>query len=182
MHRIQDRLVTLSVMIVEEEPMSITSPKDFWTGLIYMAVGFAALVLGADYQMGTAQGMGPGYFPKVLAAILMIIGAVSLVRGFMARGTPVGRLSAVPLALITFGCIMFGLLLHRVGLLVSLFLMCFVSALASREYRFEPHAIAGLFALVGLCALIFVKGLGVPMPLLGSWLEPLLGNALPWLR
>jgi hypothetical protein len=162
--------------------MSITSPKDFWTGLIYMSVGIAALVLGADYKIGTARGMGPGYFPKVLAVILIIIGAVSLVRGFVSRGEPVEKLSIVPLAFITVGCVLFGILLPRVGLLLSLFLLCFISALASREYRFELRAIAGLVALVGLCALIFVKGLGVPMPLLGTWLEQLLSNALPWLR
>jgi hypothetical protein len=36
--------------------------------------------------------------------------------------------------------------------------------------------------LIVFCAIVFVKGLGVPMPLLGSWLEPVLGDALPWLR
>jgi hypothetical protein len=36
--------------------------------------------------------------------------------------------------------------------------------------------------LIVCCALVFVKGLGVPIPLLGSWLDPVLGPILPWLR
>ena len=48
-----------------------------------------------------------------------------------------------------------------------------MSAAASEHFKFDWKATAGLVALVVFCALVFVKGLGVPMPLVGTWLQPL---------
>ncbi len=41
------------------------NPRDFWTGVIYVAVGAGAVVLARDYGLGTALRMGPAYFPTV---------------------------------------------------------------------------------------------------------------------
>lgn len=160
----------------------VSSPKDLWSGLIYVAAGAAALWLGADYRMGSAGRMGPGYFPTVLAILLLCIGSVALVRGFLVKGLPIGILAVKQLLFVLGSCALFGFALPRVGLPVALLLLCLGSAMASREFRFDPVAAIGLLALIVFCAVVFVKGLGVPMPLLGSWLEPLFGDALPWLR
>jgi hypothetical protein len=48
--------------------LSIRHPKDFWTGVIYIAFGLAAIIIGRDYEMGTATKMGPAYFPIVSAS------------------------------------------------------------------------------------------------------------------
>ena len=37
----------------------IRDPKDFWAGLLFVAVGIAAIVLGSRYTLGTAARMGP---------------------------------------------------------------------------------------------------------------------------
>ncbi len=160
----------------------IRAPKDFWAGLIYIAFGVAALWIGADYRMGTAGRMGPGYFPKVLAWLLIGLGALSLVRSFVSTGEPITAVAIKPMLLILLGCALFGVLLQPLGLLAALLALCLVSAAASREFTFDWMATAGLFALVAFCAVVFVKGLGVPMPLIGRWLEPTLGPLLPWLR
>jgi Tripartite tricarboxylate transporter TctB family len=160
----------------------IKAPKDFWTGVIYLAVGAATLWLGADYRMGTASRMGPGYFPTVLAWILVAIGAISFVRSFLARGEPITAVAVMPLLLILTACALFGLLVPRLGLGVALLALCVVSAAASKQFRFDPWIAAGLLAVIVACALVFVKGLGVPLPLLGSWLDPVLGPIFPWLR
>ena len=126
--------------------------------------------------------MGSGYFPKVLSALILIFGLASIVRGVVLHGEPIHSVQAKPLLLISLACILFGLLLPRAGLIVALVALVLVSAAASRNFRFDARALAGLAALIAVCALVFVKGLGVPMPLLGAWLEPVLGSALPWLR
>jgi hypothetical protein len=161
---------------------AIPSPKDFWAGVIYVGTGLAALWLGSEYRMGSAGRMGPGYFPRVLAVLLLCIGIVALVRAFVAKGSPIGMTAWKPLLIVLVSCALFGLALPRLGLGAALFLLCFGSAMASREFRFDPFALAGLLGLIVFCAVVFVKGLGVPMPLLGSWLEPVLGDTLPWLR
>jgi Tripartite tricarboxylate transporter TctB family len=160
----------------------IKAPKDFWTGVIYVAVGAAALWIGAEYQMGTAGRMGSGYFPKVLASILVVLGVISLARSFVTDGGPITAMAIMPFMLILIACTLFGFLLPRLGLGVGLLVLCVVSAAASDRFRFDPKVAVGLLTLIVCCVLVFVKGLGVPIPLLGSWLDPVLGPILPWLR
>ncbi len=160
----------------------IKAPKDFWTGVIYVVAGSAGLWFGSEFPMGSAVRMGPGYFPKVLASILIAIGAVSLVRSFLTKGEPVAAIAMKPLLLLLMACALFGFLLPRMGLGVSLLVLCVMSAAASDQFRFDPKVAVGLLALIIACALVFVKGLGVPIPLLGTWLEPAIGPVLPWLR
>jgi Tripartite tricarboxylate transporter TctB family len=160
----------------------IKSPKDFWTGAIYIAFGATALWLGWEYRLGTAGRMGPGYFPKVLAWILIGLGAVSLGRSFIANGDVLTGIAWKPMFLVLLACAAFGYLLAPFGLIVALLALCLISAAASREFRFDIKATLGLIGLVIFCALVFVKGLGVPMPLLGARLEPIVGPFVPWLR
>lgn len=49
-----------------------------------------------------------------------------------------------------------------------------MSAAASEKFRFEWTATAGLVGLVVFCSVVFVQGLGVPMPLVETWLQPIL--------
>jgi Tripartite tricarboxylate transporter TctB family len=163
-------------------PSFIRAPKDFWAGLIYIGIGATALWVGIDYKMGTAGRMGPGYFPKVLGGILVVLGVIAILRSLVTKGEPIGAILWKPLALILLACALFGLLLRPFGLLVSLFALCLVSAAASKEFKFDLKATAGLVLLTVFCTLVFVKGLGVPMPILGTWLEPLAGPFLSYLR
>jgi hypothetical protein len=158
-----------------------TAPKDVWAGLIYIAFGGGMFWAAMSYRLGTAGRMGPGYFPRVLALILVAIGVISLVRGFIVRGEAMGELAWKPLAMISASAALFGLLLERAGLMVALAALVLVSASASKEFRWEPKALVGLVGLIAFCVLAFVKGLGVPMPILGAWFEPLAVLA-PWLR
>ena len=63
----------------------IRSSKDFWTGVIYIAFGVAAILIAREYGMGTALKMGPAYFPTVLGALLIVIGAIAVIRAFHRR-------------------------------------------------------------------------------------------------
>lgn len=163
-------------------PSFIRAPKDFWAGLIYIGAGATALWVGLDYKMGTAGRMGPGYFPKVLGGILILLGLLAILRSLLTKGEVIGTIMWRPLVLILFACVLFGLLLQPFGLIVSLLTLCLVSAAASREFKFSLKATAGLGLLTVFCTLVFVKGLGVPMPIFGTWLEPVAGFFLSYLR
>jgi Tripartite tricarboxylate transporter TctB family len=147
---------------------NVSSPKDFWAGLIYIGFGAAALWIGAEYKFGTAGRMGPGYVPKVLACLLLLVGAASLIRSFLAKGEPIGLIAWKPMIHILIACALFGVLLAPLGLIASLLALCLVSATGSRQFRFDVKAAAGLVVLIVFCALVFVRGLGVPMPLFGG--------------
>jgi hypothetical protein len=161
--------------------LRVEGPKDVLAGMIYIAFGGVMFWGALGFKMGTAGDMGPGYFPRVLAAILILFGLVSLVRGFLVPGEKIGGVAWKPLLLVLASSVMFGLLLERAGLAVALVALVLVSASASTKFRFEWKALLGLGALVAFCIVAFVKGLGVPMPILGRWLEPL-ATLMPWLK
>jgi hypothetical protein len=148
---------------------AIRSPRDFWAGAIYIAFGAAAVLIGRDYPLGSGARMGPGYFPALLGWLLMAIGALALGRSLLRKGFPVGAIAWRPLALVTGGTVLFGLLLRPAGAVAALAVLLVVSALASRQSRADLPTALAFAGLVAFCVAVFVKGLGVPMPILGSW-------------
>lgn len=115
--------------------------------------------------------MGPGYFPTIVSALLVIIGLFTTIRGMRVDGQAIGGLAWKPMALILVSVLSFGLLIERAGLLIASGALLLISAAASREFRFEWLATLGLIVLIAFCSVVFVIGLGVPMPLIGSWLQ-----------
>jgi len=150
--------------------MPIRSPRDFWAGAFYLVLALAVIWIGRDYQAGSSARMGPGYFPTALGALLAVFGIVAIVRSFIKAGEPIEPFAWKPLGLVLGATVLFGLLLDRLGLLVALPCLIVVSALASRYTRPDLTSIAALIGLVAFCILVFVRGLGVPMPVVGPWL------------
>lgn len=144
------------------------NPKDFWTGIIYIAFGMTAIIIARDYGMGTALKMGPAYFPTVLSVLLILIGTISLVRSFIRPGSPVGRYAFKGLLLVTASTALFGLIVRGAGLIIALPLLVIISSYASTQFSWK-YSLAMAAGLTVFCVLIFLKGLGVPLPILGIW-------------
>ena len=69
-------------------PSGVLSNKDFWGGLMLVAIGATAMALGRDYPFGSALRMGPGYFPMVLGALLILFGLSIMATG-LRRAAPI---------------------------------------------------------------------------------------------
>jgi Tripartite tricarboxylate transporter TctB family len=144
--------------------MRVRAPKDFWSGLMFIAFAAVALIAARDYSLGSTVRMGPGYFPLLLGLVLACIGGLLVVRSLAIDGEPVDPLQVRPLASIVVGVALFGALLERLGLAVVLVAAVVVSALASRESR--PVEVAGLTAALAVVSVaVFVYGLRLPLPL-----------------
>lgn len=146
----------------------IRNIKDFWTGIIYVVFGSAVIFIGLDYGMGTSTKMGPAYFPTVLSLLLIVIGIISLVRSFIQPGTPIGAITFKGLFLVIVSTLLFGLIVRSAGLIIALPVLVIVSSYASIQFRWK-HALALAVAMTFACILIFLKALGVPLPIVGSW-------------
>jgi hypothetical protein len=144
------------------------NPRDFWTGIIYLAFGLTAVIIARDYRMGTALKMGPAYFPTVLGILLILIGIVSLARSFIRPGAPIGTFAVKGTFLVVFSTLVFGFIIRGAGLAVALPVLVIMSAYASAHFRWPP-TLALAAGLTVFCILVFLKGLGVPLPILGSW-------------
>lgn len=147
----------------------IKNPKDFGAGILYLAFGAVGYWIAIDYGFGRASRMGPGYFPSVLSALLMAFGLVAVIRSFIKPGEPIGGFAWKATLYVVGSNVVFGLLLIPAGLIIALLALILISAAASIHFKFDWKAIGALVILVVFCALVFVKGLGVPMPLLGTW-------------
>jgi putative tricarboxylic transport membrane protein len=142
--------------------------KDFWTGLIYIFVGSAAFIISRDYGMGTAVKMGPAYFPTILGGLLTVVGIISVVRSFLKSGSPIGAVAWKGLLLIVASTFLFGIIVRGAGLIIALPLLVIVSASASARFNWK-QSIAEAAGITVFCIVVFLKGLGVPLPILGSW-------------
>ncbi len=142
--------------------------KDFWTGLIYMFFGTSAVIIARDYGMGTALRMGPAYFPTVLGSLLVVIGVIAVVRSFLQSGSPVGGFTVKGMVLVVTSTLAFGLLVKGAGLVVALPVLVISSGYASQRFRWGT-ALGLAAGLTLFCVLVFLKGLGVPLPIWGSW-------------
>ena len=149
--------------------MTVRAPKDFWSGVMFIAFAATAMLAARGYSFGTAGKMGPGYFPMALGAALGLIGLILVARSMVVAGEPVERIQIQPLSIIAIGVVLFGVLLEPLGLVVALIVVTLVAAFAGRESR--PLEAAGLaVALAAFSAGIFVVALRLPLPLWPSFL------------
>lgn len=149
-------------------PAFIRHPKDFWSGIVFLFFGLSAVIIGQDYEMGTAGRMGPAYFPTALGVLLSLVGAVSLGRSFFRPGEPIGKLYWRELSLVMVAVLLFGFLMRDAGLVPATLVLILISSYAGQKFQLAKSVAlavgAALFA-VGL----FVKLLGLPMPIFGPW-------------
>jgi hypothetical protein len=149
-------------------PAFIRSPKDFFAGLIFLAIaGIFALGL-PELPIGTTLRMGPGYFPLVLILLLAVFGLGMLVNGLRAEGEPIRDIPWRALIFITVAIVFFGLTLRGLGLVPSLATTVLISILGSRQWTWVM-SFALVVGIVGVSVGVFVYGLGLPIPLLGPW-------------
>ena len=49
--------------------MRIRAPKDFWAGLIFIAIAGSFILLAQQYRLGDLHRMGPAMFPTLVGAL-----------------------------------------------------------------------------------------------------------------
>ncbi|NYZ14356.1 tripartite tricarboxylate transporter TctB family protein [Azospirillum sp. RWY-5-1] len=143
--------------------------RDSLSGLMFIAFAAGFAFLSRDLSLGTALRMGAGYFPLLLSAVLGVLGLVIVLRALVAGGTAVEGVSWRGLALVSASVLVFGLGLGGLGLGPAVAGSTILAAMASGRAR--PLGIAMLAAfLVAFTWLVFIRGLGLPIPMIGSWL------------
>ena len=138
--------------------------KDFLAGLLMVGVGAVAFYMALDYPFGTALRMGPGYFPRVLAGILVAFGLYVGIRGMRLPERVEGIWGWRPLALITAAFWVYGWLMDRAGFIPSLIVLFAITTLAGHEFRLK-EVIVLTIAMIVFAWAVFIHGLGLPYPL-----------------
>lgn len=149
-------------------PSFIRNPKDFFAGLLFLTVALGELYISQDYTMGSSRRMGPGYFPTMLGILLTIFSVTLILRGLFGKVAKMDDFALKPLFLILGGSLLFGLMVRPIGMLPAIMTMVFIGSMGSKNFNPKQALLLGLALAVG-SVLAFVKGLGQPIPVLGSW-------------
>ena len=148
--------------------MRIRSPKDFWSGLVFIAIAVAFMALAARYRLGTAEKMGPGFFPIMIGIVQAGLGAILLGRSFVLDGPPLERMRLSPLAITVVAVVLFGIALDWLGLAAAIAALVIVGAYADRSSRLV-ESIALAVALIFFSVAMFVWILGLPLQVWPDW-------------
>lgn len=147
--------------------MKIKSQKDFWSGLMFIVMGLGFAWGATNYSFGASARPGPGYFPFGLGIILAVIGAFTLFESLTIEvegGEKIGAWPLKPGIVILGAVVVFGALLPRLGMAVTLPVLIAIASLASGEFEWKEVLLNVVVLTVGSWA-IFIKGLGLTIPL-----------------
>lgn len=147
----------------------IRNPKDVLSGLLFIALGLLFAWQTQDLPMGTAVRMGPGYFPLLLSALLGLLGLIVLINGLRFPGEMPSGIAWRAVVIVTGAVVFFGFAVRPLGFLPALGITVFVVSTASRLFSFKT-ALASTVVMVIFAWAVFIKGLGLPIPILGPWL------------
>lgn len=151
--------------------MRLKNKQDFWSGVMFVALGVGFALGATSYSMGTAARMGPGYFPFWLGVCMALLGA-GVTLGAMSNKADDVEMERFDwkITIIVIGSVaLCGIVFDYLGVYLSVFLLVVLSSLASHEYSWKVSVAVGL-ALVLFVWLAFVKGLGLIFPLWPSFL------------
>ena len=141
--------------------LDLVNNKDFLAGLLMISVGATAFYMALDYPFGSALRMGPGYFPRVLAGILITFGLYVMIRGIKSGEKVEGAWGWKALAMITLAFVVFGWLMDRIGMIPSLVIMFFLAAFAGHQFRWLEVTILTVL-MTAFAWAVFIWGLGLP--------------------
>jgi Tripartite tricarboxylate transporter TctB family len=152
--------------------LKIRDQKNFWSGVMFIALGAFFAGWAQNYDMGTAARMGPAFFPTMLGILTFLLGIVVLIGGLVTEHAD-GKIEPFnfrAVGLVLGAVVAFGLLLRPAGLLVALFVLVGVSSFGGHEFRLRDV----LLLSVGMSLLVlavFIYGLSMTIPVLPSFMR-----------
>ena len=145
----------------------VKNPQDLGAGLLFIAIGVIGIYFGQDLEFGSSRNMGPGYFPTLLSAFILLIGIIVAARGVTIDGPPIEEVRLRPLIVLVVAMLVFGYLVSYIGLGVTAVLLAVMAAYAQPKVRLLETVIFAV-ALSAFVVVIFVYALGQPMPVFGG--------------
>lgn len=152
--------------------MQIRNQKDFWSGVMFVAVGLGFAYFARAYDMGTAQRMGPAFFPTVLGLLLAGLGVIIGIKALVGE-THDGKIEKFHFAAVGWvigAVVLFGLLLRPAGLVVSLVVLIVVSAMGSHDFK-RKEIVVLTVGLIALVLVAFIWGLKLTIPVWPAFLQ-----------
>lgn len=156
----------------------VRGPRDFYGGLVLIAVAILALLASSDLPGQQGFAFGPGTAPRMFATLLIIMGGLVAVSGllfdgpsiepFAFRGPAYVMVAILGFALTIRGAHIGPITIPQFGLVISTYLAFMISIMGSREMRWVESLIAAA-GMTLFCVVLFVYLLGLPFQLWPSF-------------
>jgi hypothetical protein len=106
----------------------------------------------------------------ILSGLIIFIGLVLVVRSFFAKQAKdfFGVIPWRAIFMLSLAIMLFGTFLREMGMFLAIFVVCFLSALASKNIKIVEALITSA-GLAVLCTVIFGYGVKLPIPVIGTW-------------
>src|SRR5262245_38162552 len=145
--------------------IELRNNKDFWAGLMLIAIGAASIFIARGYPFGSTMRMGPGYFPSLPGGILALFGIYVMIVGLRRGEKIMVHCSTRALIVLPLSLVAFGVLMNYTGFIPAMAVLIFGSASAGQDFKFVEVLLLTVI-LTGLSVAIFIWGLGLPYPLI----------------
>lgn len=137
---------------------------DLLTAAIFVGFGVIGLWQTRVLDGGTLAQMGPGYLPRVVCGLLILLGLVIGIAAMRRDAAPIEPIKLRPLLVITLSIVSFAFAVTHLGFVIASMFLILAGSLADpgSNWRTTLLLAAGLTAFG---AIVFVYGLGVQVPL-----------------
>ena len=131
-------------------------------GLFLVAISLFFGLQALRYPIGGFGRAGPGMFPLLVSSLLLLLGAVTVVRALVAERIPL-HFNARNIALVLTSLGGFALISEHLNMIAGIVFMVFCSSLAGTSYSTARSAKISVGLI--LIAIAFQKLLGLQLPL-----------------
>lgn len=135
---------------------------DIVGGLLMTAAGLFFALYGSRYTMGSAERMGPGYFPIVLGWVLAVLGILVALPAWWRQGSGI-TVQWKNLLWCVASLAVFALTLKPLGVVVSTFLACVLALVPSRMTLRTRLTVCAVVSVITV--LIFPVALQMILPI-----------------
>lgn len=152
----------------------IKSQKDFFSGLMFAAVGGGFAWGATSYTIGTGARMGPGYFPLLLGIFLAVLGGFIMFYSLIEHtedGDKVGKFAWKPVVYILGANVVFGILLAglpsiglpAMGLIAGIYALVLIASKAGETFVLKDVLVLATILAIG-SYIAFIWALKLQMP------------------
>jgi hypothetical protein len=114
---------------------TVARSKEFWSGVLFLAIGCIAVGMAQHYPIGSVSRMGPGYFPLVLGGTLALLGLIFIIRAFLIESTPLTGTNFTAITCVLGSASLFAGFLDSLGLAISSLLLIVVAYAGGAEFH-----------------------------------------------
>jgi putative tricarboxylic transport membrane protein len=156
----------------------IKNPNDVLAGSVLIVTALVGLYLSWPLNSGHAAAMGPGYVPKLLAFIVIALGAATVFYGFVHAGEEFEAWYPWQLFWVLVSIFYFGWTIERYGLIIAVLGLVVLGCVAHRQTKWYEAVLLAIGLAIFAWA-VFVRALGLPIMILP---QEIMDNMPIWLR